>query len=59
MNKYLVKSPPVLIDEEILQEAVLQHLSQDQARRIAKEEGIVFSEILKLHLDYRSEITFY
>ncbi|XP_041812394.1 dynein regulatory complex subunit 3 [Chelmon rostratus] len=54
MNKYLVKSPPVLIDEEILQEAVLQHLSQDQARRIAKEEGIVFSEILKLHLDYRN-----
>ncbi|XP_070837741.1 dynein regulatory complex subunit 3 [Chaetodon trifascialis] len=54
MNRYMLKSEPVLIDEELLQEAVLQRLRQNQARRIATAEGINFREILKLHLDYRN-----
>ena len=43
------------MDEEMVKEASVEQLSHDQARRIAKAEGIHFTEILKLRLEYRSE----
>ncbi|XP_073351094.1 dynein regulatory complex subunit 3 [Pagrus major] len=48
------KPEPILMDEEIVEEAALEQLSQDQAGRIAKAEGIDFTEILKLRLEYRN-----
>ncbi|XP_036944890.1 dynein regulatory complex subunit 3 isoform X2 [Acanthopagrus latus] len=48
------KPEPVLMDEEMVKEASVEQLSHDQARRIAKAEGIHFTEILKLRLEYRS-----
>ncbi|KAM8723424.1 dynein regulatory complex subunit 3 isoform 1-T2 [Acanthopagrus schlegelii] len=48
------KPEPVLMDEEMVKEASVDQLSHDQARRIAKAEGIHFTEILKLRLEYRS-----
>uniref|UniRef100_A0A3Q3DJ45 Dynein regulatory complex subunit 3 n=1 Tax=Hippocampus comes TaxID=109280 RepID=A0A3Q3DJ45_HIPCM len=45
---------PIYIDEEILQEAVLEQGLQDQAERIAKEEGILYQEALRLSLEYRN-----
>uniref|UniRef100_A0A8D3ATY3 Dynein regulatory complex subunit 3 n=1 Tax=Scophthalmus maximus TaxID=52904 RepID=A0A8D3ATY3_SCOMX len=47
-------SPPILIDEEILQKAVLEQTLQDQARRIAKAEGIHFDEVLQICLEYKN-----
>lgn len=47
---------PIYIDGEILQEAVLEQGLQDQAERIAKEEGILYQEALRLSLEYRSEL---
>lgn len=58
MNGYWGTSGPILIDEKILQEAVVEQLPQEQARRIAKEEGIHFSDVFKLRLEYRSEKMF-
>ncbi|XP_051905038.1 dynein regulatory complex subunit 3 [Hippocampus zosterae] len=45
---------PIYIDEEILQEAVLEQGLQDQAERIAKKEGILYQEALRLSLEYRN-----
>ncbi|XP_037113265.1 dynein regulatory complex subunit 3 isoform X1 [Syngnathus acus] len=45
---------PIYIDEEILQEAVLEQGLQDQAERIAKQEGILFKEAPRLSLEYRN-----
>lgn len=51
-------SEPTMIDEKILQEAVVDQLPQLQAKHIAKAEGINFSSISKLRLNYRSKRTF-
>uniref|UniRef100_A0A3Q3W139 Dynein regulatory complex subunit 3 n=1 Tax=Mola mola TaxID=94237 RepID=A0A3Q3W139_MOLML len=47
-------SEPTMIDEKILQEAVVDQLPQLQAKHIAKAEGINFSSISKLRLNYRN-----
>lgn len=59
MNAYMTQSDPVRIDDKILMEAVLEQLPQKQAKRLAKAEGIQFSDVLKLSLEYRCEKDFF
>ncbi|XP_035471315.2 dynein regulatory complex subunit 3 isoform X1 [Scophthalmus maximus] len=42
-----------LIDEEILKKAVFEQTLHDQAKSIAKTEGIHFDEVLKIRLEYK------
>lgn len=46
---------PSVVDDEMLQKAVEEQGPKDEAGRIAKEEGIDFSDVTSLRLDYRSE----
>ncbi|XP_062308146.1 dynein regulatory complex subunit 3 isoform X1 [Osmerus eperlanus] len=43
-----------VVDEEMLQKAVEEQGPQEQAGRIAKEEGIHYNEVCQLSLDYRN-----
>ncbi|XP_034395891.1 dynein regulatory complex subunit 3 isoform X2 [Cyclopterus lumpus] len=43
-----------LMDEEMLQKAIVEQAAQDQVGRVVKVEGIHFNEIPKLRLDYRN-----
>lgn len=58
MNAYMTQSDPVRIDDKILMEAVLEQLPQKQAKRLAQAEGIQFSDVLKLSLEYRCKKVF-
>lgn len=58
MNAYMTQSDPVRIDDKILMEAVLEQLPQKQAKRLAQAEGIQFSDVLKLSLEYRCKTVF-
>ena len=40
-------------DQELLQEAVEEQGPQEEAGRISKEEGIAFSSVLQLRLEYK------
>lgn len=55
MDDHCGKVKAILMDEEILQKAVEEQVTQDQSGRLAVADGIHFHEILKLRLDYRSE----
>lgn len=46
---------PKVIDEEMLHQAIEEQGPQGQAGKIAKEEGIKYTEVLHLQLDYRSK----
>lgn len=59
MEERFGKSEPILMDEEILQKAIVEQALEDQTRRIVKAEGINFNEILTLRLEYRSENIFF
>ncbi|KAM3863874.1 dynein regulatory complex subunit 3 [Diretmus argenteus] len=48
MSRHYGKVEPSVMDEEMLQKAVEEQGPQEQAGRIAKEEGIHFSEVLQL-----------
>ncbi|XP_050929674.1 LOW QUALITY PROTEIN: dynein regulatory complex subunit 3 [Lates calcarifer] len=48
------EAKPILIDQEILQKAVVEQAPQYQAGSIAKSVGIHFNEVLKLRLEYRN-----
>ncbi|XP_071777322.1 dynein regulatory complex subunit 3 [Centroberyx gerrardi] len=53
MSRRYGKVEPSVVDEEMLQKAVEEQGPQEQAGRIAKEEGIRFNEVLQLRLAYR------
>ncbi|XP_054463267.1 dynein regulatory complex subunit 3 [Anoplopoma fimbria] len=44
----------ILMDEDVLRQAVVEQAAQDQVGRIVKEDGVNFNEILKLRLEYRN-----
>ncbi|XP_060758596.1 dynein regulatory complex subunit 3 [Neoarius graeffei] len=50
---YDIKESSV-IDEEMLQKAVEEQGPQEQAGRIAKEEGLKYDKVTQLRLDYRN-----
>ncbi|CAB1342382.1 unnamed protein product [Coregonus sp. 'balchen'] len=54
MSRLYDTAEPSLVDEELLQMAVEEQGPQDQAGRIAKEEGIQYDEVCQLRLDYRN-----
>ncbi|XP_038566074.1 dynein regulatory complex subunit 3-like [Micropterus salmoides] len=54
MDDHCGKVKAILMDEEILQKAVEEQVTQDQSGRLAVADGIHFHEILKLRLDYRN-----
>jgi len=45
---------PAVIDEEILQTAVEEQGPKEEAGKIARDEGIDFSDVTSLRLDYKS-----
>ncbi|KAK3789570.1 hypothetical protein RRG08_016249 [Elysia crispata] len=45
---------PSVIDEEMLQKAVEEQGPKDEAGKIAKREGINFSDVLSLRLDFKN-----
>lgn len=55
MKKHWDNSEPVLIDEKFLKEAVMEQVPKDLDDSVDEGEGIHFSEVLKLCLDFRSE----
>ncbi|XP_051243672.1 dynein regulatory complex subunit 3 [Dicentrarchus labrax] len=54
MTVYLGKCEPILMDEKFLKAAVEEQVSATQDGLVAKAEGIHFSEIIKLRLEYKS-----
>lgn len=46
---------PKVMDEEMLQQAIVEQGPQGQAGKIAKKEGIQYEEVLQLRLDFRSK----
>ena len=50
---------PSVIDEEMLQKAVEEQGPKDEAGKIAKREGINFSDVLSLRLDFKSEYIYH
>uniref|UniRef100_A0A4W4GW58 Dynein regulatory complex subunit 3 n=1 Tax=Electrophorus electricus TaxID=8005 RepID=A0A4W4GW58_ELEEL len=54
MNRIYKTMEPSVVDEQMLQKAVEEQGPQDQAGRIAKEEGIQYHEVIQLRLDYRN-----
>lgn len=46
---------PKVMDEEMLQQAIVEQGPQGQAGKIAKKEGIKYEEVLQLRLDFRSK----
>lgn len=54
MSRHYGKVEPSVMDENMLQKAVEEQGPQEQAGRIAKEEGIHFSEVLQLRFEYKN-----
>ncbi|XP_055040332.2 dynein regulatory complex subunit 3 [Misgurnus anguillicaudatus] len=50
---------PKVIDEEMLHQAVEEQAPQGQAGKIAKGEGVKYSEVLHLQLDYKNILKIY
>ena len=48
---------PNVISEALLQECVGEQGPEGEAGRLAKEEGLDFSEVTELRLDFKSEPT--
>ena len=47
---------PAVIDEDMLQKAVEEQGPKDEAGRIAKQEGIDFTDVTQLRLDFKSKL---
>lgn len=45
---------PSVIDDDMLHKAVEEQGPKDEAGKIAKQEGIDFSDVLSLRLDYKN-----
>ncbi|XP_051742051.1 dynein regulatory complex subunit 3 [Ctenopharyngodon idella] len=50
---------PKVMDEEMLQQAIVEQGPQGQAGKIAKKEGIKYEEVLQLRLDFRNILKIY
>lgn len=50
---------PKVMDEEMLQQAIVEQGPQGQAGKIAKKEGIQYEEVLQLRLDFRNILKIY
>ena len=46
---------PAVIDDEMLRRAVEEQGPKEEAGRIAKQEGIAYSDVIALRLDFRSK----
>ncbi|XP_059204382.1 dynein regulatory complex subunit 3 [Centropristis striata] len=53
-KKYFIKPKPIVMDEEILKEAIVEQTTQDKAGNVVQAEGIHFEEILQLLLENRN-----
>ncbi|CAG5132951.1 unnamed protein product, partial [Candidula unifasciata] len=54
MQRLYENVEPSVIDSDMLYEAVEQQGPQDEAKKIAKREGIKFKNVLSLRLDFRN-----
>ncbi|XP_067238775.1 dynein regulatory complex subunit 3 [Chanodichthys erythropterus] len=50
---------PKVMDEEMLQQAIVEQGPQGQAGKIAKKEGIQYEEVLQLRLDFMNILKIY
>ena len=50
---------PAVIDDEMLRRAVEEQGPKEEAGKIAKQEGINYSDVLALRLDFRSKRLFF
>ncbi|XP_077069908.1 dynein regulatory complex subunit 3 [Siphateles boraxobius] len=50
---------PKVMDEEMLQQAIVEQGPQGQAGKIAKKEGIQYEEVLQLRLDFKNILKIY
>lgn len=55
MSRLYDAAEPGVIDEELLRQLVIEQGPQKEAGRIAKTEGIEFSEVHVLRLDFKSQ----
>ena len=58
MSRLYDAAEPGVIDEDLLHTLVIEQGPQKEAGRIAISEGIDFSEVLQLRLDFKSMSTF-
>ena len=54
MSRLYDAAEPGVIDEELLSRLVIEQGPQKEAGRIARAEGIEFTEVLHLRLDFKS-----
>ena len=45
---------PAVVDDEMLKKAVEEQGPKEEAGKIAKQEGISYSDVVALRLDFRS-----
>lgn len=55
MNRICNWIEPKVIDDELLKQAVSDQGPQDEAGQLARQEGILFKDVLSLRLDFQSE----
>lgn len=55
MNRLYDTVEPTVIDEDLLKQCIEEQGPPDEAGKIAKKEGIDFSEVKQLRLDFKSE----
>lgn len=59
MNRLYDTVEPTVIDEELLKQCIEEQGTASEAGRIAKKEGLDFSEVESLRLDFKSRSRVY
>lgn len=55
MNRLGSSLEPSVMDDDMLKLAVQEQGPQEEAGQLAKQEGILFKDVLSLQLDFQSE----
>ena len=58
MNRLYDTVEPTVIDEDLLKQCIEEQGPANEAGRIAKKEGLDFSEVESLRLDFKSKRIF-
>ncbi|XP_029785066.1 dynein regulatory complex subunit 3 isoform X2 [Suricata suricatta] len=56
MNRLYHSTEPQVMDEEMLKQAVGEQSLRDEARQLARQEGVLFKDVLSLRLDFQNII---
>ena len=55
MSRLYDAAEPGVIDEDLLRQLVVEQGPEKEAGRIARVEGIEFTEVLEIRLDFKSQ----